>query len=434
MKQILLIISFVLLAIGTSAQYLSQNEYRKKVLAYNQEIKMAKDLTLSHNMATKSVKTDRLPELSLEGNSTYQFRPPPIQAGDFLTITQEGWIVSTNLMLMQTIYAGGAINGQINVAEMREKNAAYMENSTIEDILLTADIYYWNLSTNQELLKITNDFYGLVNQLYDVVNARFEDGLASRKDLIMVETRKKEAEFQILSAEKNFILALQTLNIFIGNDPGMAVVVDSIQNSIIAPVSITEEEALNARYEYQVSLNNVEIAREEVKLAASNFRPYLMVGVQETFGTKPLNTDNSFIFNTLAVARLNVPIFDWNNRGYRVSQARLAVNIREQEKSLMTDNILLEINQTRTDLELSLRQIQLAEDGLKIASENLDLNYLSYYEGQLPILDVLSAQLSWINANRSLLTSNLQYKIALTEYLKAMGLMYTEYLNLTQSE
>ena len=47
------------------------------------------------------------------------------------------------------------------------------------------------------------------------------------------------------------------------------------------------------------------------------------------------------------------------------------------------------------------KQIDVAEEACKIAEENLDLNTFSYNEGKLPILDVLSAQLSWIQSYSS---------------------------------
>ena len=58
----------------------------------------------------------------------------------------------------------------------------------------------------------------------------------------------------------------------------------------------------------------------------------------------------------------------------------------------------------------------------KIAEENLDLNTFSYKEGKLPILDVLSAQLSWIQSYSSLIQTWYQQKASLAQYNKAVGI------------
>ena len=68
------------------------------------------------------------------------------------------------------------------------------------------------------------------------------------------------------------------------------------------------------------------------------------------------------------------------------------------------------------------KQIDVAEEACKIAEENLDLNTFSYKEGKLPILDVLSAQLSWIQSYSSLIQTWYQQKASLAQYNKAVGI------------
>ena len=65
-----------------------------------------------------------------------------------------------------------------------------------------------------------------------------------------------------------------------------------------------------------------------------------------------------------------------------------------------------------------------AEENCKLAEENLDLNTFSYTEGKLTILDVLSAQLTWIQAYTNLIQSYYEQKIALADYRKATGIRY----------
>lgn len=49
------------------------------------------------------------------------------------------------------------------------------------------------------------------------------------------------------------------------------------------------------------------------------------------------------------------------------------------------------------------------------------MNTFSYNEGRYPILDVLSAQVSWLQAYTNVVSVNYQYKIALAEYAKVLG-------------
>ena len=80
-----------------------------------------------------------------------------------------------------------------------------------------------------------------------------------------------------------------------------------------------------------------------------------------------------------------------------------------------------------TSLTENTRQISIAEENCKLAEENLDLNTFSYTEGKLTILDVLSAQLTWIQAYTNLIQSYYEQKIALADYRKATGIRYFYY-------
>ena len=88
------------------------------------------------------------------------------------------------------------------------------------------------------------------------------------------------------------------------------------------------------------------------------------------------------------------------------------------------DQISKEVAKAWTSLTENTRQISIAEENCKLAEENLDLNTFSYTEGKLTILDVLSAQLTWIQAYTNLIQSYYEQKIALADYRKATGIRY----------
>ena len=86
--------------------------------------------------------------------------------------------------------------------------------------------------------------------------------------------------------------------------------------------------------------------------------------------------------------------------------------------------ITKEVAKAWTSLTENTRQIDIAKENCKLAEENLDLNTFSYTEGRLTILDVLSAQLTWVQAYTNLIQSYYEQKIALADYRKATGIRY----------
>ena len=61
-------------------------------------------------------------------------------------------------------------------------------------------------------------------------------------------------------------------------------------------------------------------------------------------------------------------------------------------------------------------QVAASEESLRIAGENLTLSTYSYGEGQATILDVLQAQLSWIQLYMNAIRAHFNYAVAVSDY------------------
>ena len=80
--RILFSIGIVLLLVGTvKAQTLTVEEYRAKVLDYNQDIKQSREAVMAANSALKGVKTGFFPKLQLSGNYSYQIEDVEFMQG-----------------------------------------------------------------------------------------------------------------------------------------------------------------------------------------------------------------------------------------------------------------------------------------------------------------------------------------------------------------
>ncbi|CUO04778.1 type I secretion outer membrane protein%2C TolC family [Alistipes finegoldii] len=71
-----------------------------------------------------------------------------------------------------------------------------------------------------------------------------------------------------------------------------------------------------------------------------------------------------------------------------------------------------------TALVNSRAQVDATEQSLRIAGENLDISTYSYGEGLSTILDVLQAQLSWIQLYTNAIKAHYNYAVAVSDYLR----------------
>ena len=84
--------------------------------------------------------------------------------------------------------------------------------------------------------------------------------------------------------------------------------------------------------------------------------------------------------------------------------------------ALRHDDIVREEMNGWTALVQSRAQVDATEESLRIAAENLSISTYSYGEGLATILDVLQAQLSWIQLYSNAIRAHYNYAVAVSDY------------------
>ena len=374
MKTQLILFSLLLLGSTAWAQQpcLSQDAYREKVEAYSQILKQQKLKTLASSEARKIAHTGFLPKIDVNADGTLNMSDlsawnEPV--GEYRNHTYQGVFV-----VSQPLYTGGALNAK---------------------------------------------YQSIVKQQYDIIQDRFDDGMISRTDLLMISTRLKEAELQYIKARQNYTLALQQLNILMGEAPNTPV--DSLYNigMISAPVRILPlEDVLQRRADYASTEVNIMKSQAQRKAALSQFNPQLNMYFSGGWATATPNLGYDVSFNPIVGVNLNIPIFRWGARFKTNRQQKAYIGIQKLQQSYMTDNINEELSAALTKLTETESQVKTAKENMSLANENLDLATFSYNEGKASMVDVLSAQLSWTQAHTNLINAYLAEKMAVAEYKK----------------
>lgn len=408
-----------MLGVGmVSAQTLSIEQYRTKVLEYNQDIQKSQQAVDGALYSMKGIKTGFFPKVDASGNYSYQIESVEFFPGTDLKHDNYG----VEAGIVQNIYSGSAVRKQYNSAQLQHAIAQLGVEHTVDNIIYAADLSYWSVAANKDLFQLSQQYVLLVSELYSIVNKRFEEGAISKTDLLMVQNRLKEAELQLNTYSTNYKIALQSLNIMMGADPNAKVVLtDSIQKILWVPQQEGLDKALERRADYQAAIMNIEVAKLQTDLTRSKFLPQLVVGLKEKYGTTLINIDGKAKWATTAYAQINIPVFHWGEMRQNMRKSRVQEETIELERSQLKDRVSKELNNAWVNVSEIAKKLEIVYSSLDIAKDNLTLNTFSYNEGKLPILDVLSAQVSWLQAYTNVVSVNYQYKVALAEYAKALG-------------
>ena len=418
MKKIYLIVGAILWGGIVDAQTLSVEQYRQKVLEYNQDIQKSQQAVNGALYSLKGIKTGFFPKLDITGNYSYQLEKVEFLPGTDLKHDNYG----VEAGLVQNVYSGSAVRKQYDVAKLQHAIAQLSVEHTVDNMIYAADVSYWSVAANRNLYELSEQFVQIVRELYEIVNKRFEEGAISKTDVLMVQNRLKEAELQLNTNSTNYKTALQSLNIMMGVEPDAAVVLtDSIQKVLWVPKQEGLNKALERRADYQSAIMGIEMAKLQTDMARSKYLPQLAVGIKEKYGTTLLNVDGKAQWATTAYAQINIPVFHWGEMRQNVRLSRTQEWTKELERSQLKDQVSKELNNAWVNVIEISKKLEIVYSSLDIAKDNLTLNTFSYKEGKLPIIDVLSAQVSWLQAYTNVVSVNYQYKVALAEYAKALG-------------
>ena len=405
----LLIISLIFSALTLHAQNrISIEEYRLAVVDYSHALRIARATTLAADEQAALSRTGLLPRLDAAGRFDVALRQ---HAG------VKPFSFSVQPLVVQTIYAGGARRATYERDRVGADAALCDEFFTQVEVIYAADDAYWNLAAARDRLRITEQYVAIIRSLKRVVDARFENGYISRSDVLMTDTRLSEAEYGLVAAEQAYQVALHNFNVLMGVEQAAGnVPADSVMTAVEMPARMVLDEILDRRGDFLASQLRVEQSLIGIRLARSSYLPQVSAGIGAVWQTRSPNTKWHTTIDGSVNLSVDVPIFHWGARRRSEGVARQQLAVREQEHAQLRDQIIRDETDAWSSIENSLSQSLASRRNLDIARENLELSTYSYNEGQLTILDVLSAQLSWLQVYENALEAALNLHLSVAEY------------------
>ena len=129
-----------------------------------------------------------LPEISAAASASKSFHE---MAGNRL------WGFFIKPQVTQTVYGGGGLRAAYRKAESDYRSALGDEQAARLDVRYAADYAYWNVSAMQLFMSAAEEYVSIIESLYRVVERRFGEGYIAKSDLLQVETRLSDAEYQL---------------------------------------------------------------------------------------------------------------------------------------------------------------------------------------------------------------------------------------------
>ncbi len=405
--KLILLIGITICATNVSAQ-ISLDEYRRSVHEAGTEIMNASAEVEKAAATIKREKTGFLPSVAADGEFSYTFKRE-----DDNTL----WNFALSPQISQTIYAGGAVRASWNQARTTYNSILSTAEAIAIAIRYEADFAYWQVSASKLYLEATEHYVEIIKSLYDIVTQRYKEGYVAKSDLLQVEARLSDAQFSKIATQHNYERALHLFNNLRGeHEPTAVDLSESILDTLQMPQRLTFSDIIARRPDVRAAEWDIKVAEFGVKATHAAYNPKIQLGVGGSWQTFAPSRYGKSFWDGAVILGLNIPIFHWGERRYAVAEAeadrRIAFNLWEQVR----DDIEQEEADGWSALQSSYLQMQSSLRNLDIAGENLEISTFSYNEGQATILEVLQAQISWIQIYTNAITARFNYAVAVSAY------------------
>jgi len=179
---------------------------------------------------------------------------------------------------------------------------------------------------------------------------------------------------------------------------------------------------VSRRPEFTQFEQQLRAARHEITIARADRLPALSYSINGGFDTDSLRSPRLKEHSGVSAAIfLTIPIFDWGASRSKERQARLQVQVAENERKIAERGFTQQFYAARAQAANAAARIALAREGVVKAQDNVTASIARYRAGEAQIVEVTEAQTTLVTQRTALYQAIFDYQVALARLKQATG-------------
>lgn len=348
MKKIMISLALIILSSGSWAQTLEecQQAAEKNYPLIKQYGLIAKTTQLT----VKNIQKGWLPQVTASAQATYQSAvtawPESMQSIyqqmglNMKGLRKDQYKIGVDLQ--QTIYDGGAISSQRNIAQQEGKVQEAQTETNLYQVRRRVNEMYFSLLLLNEQIQLNEDVKALLQSSEKKLSAMVKGGTAATSDLDNVRAERLSVEQQNENLKQQKLMLQRMLSVFCGLE------VNDTQKP--APIQIAS--SVNNRPEMRLYNSQLELTEAKEKALDTQLRPKLGLFAQGFYGYPGLNMFEDMMNRKWSLNGIVGIKFSWNVSAFythKNDKARLNAQremIENAREVFLFNNKLEEIQQS----------------------------------------------------------------------------------------
>jgi outer membrane protein TolC len=338
---------------------------------------------------------------------------------------------TAQIQISQLVYAGGRVSAALRAANLSDQVAALGFQSTVADTVLEVRKDFYQILLDTALVEVRQQSVTLLEEQLRDAQSRFDVGSVPRFNVLRAEVELENAKPPLIRAQNDLRLSKEALVKVLALD-------SSNRTNAFTPINFEGklvyehrdwdlpaalQQALQLRPELQASERNINVAKANVQVASSGYKPQASVfgnyGWHDYAFTNRLeDTREGWILG----ANVSWALFDGMLTRGKVTEARAQLQEANLDYADTRRQVELEVRQAYSDYLQTLELIEAQKKTVEEAEESLRLAEARFRAGTGTQLDVLSAQTALTEARSNEIQALHDYNVAIATLERVTGM------------
>jgi outer membrane protein TolC len=402
-----LILLLMCVAFAASAQItqhsFSLNEAVVFALENNKMLKTSgKDIEVANKQRWQAISAG-LPQISASLDYTTMFNYKLEIMGMPISMKDQSNIAGN---LQQLIFSGQYIQGILlsNLSKQISEQAYAMTELDIKENV--ANAYYLTLITEESKSIVELNLKDLEIVL-EHTQSMYEVGMAEITDVDQLRVTVSQLKNALSTLKNTISLNYNLLRFHLGVDAGDEIVLtdnlDYFLGQQLYTLLMDESFDVLNNIQYQIMETQEKLSQKNVGMQKWAFAPSI-VGVY-SYTEKFLKPELDMSPNQMLNFTMSIPVLSSWDRMSKVGQAKIELEKTQLNKELLEDQLYLQENQLRSDLQNAIDNYLLQKENVEVA-QRVFQNYKNKYEyGILSSLELTQANSNYLTAQTNYLES-----------------------------
>ncbi|MCL4481004.1 MAG: TolC family protein [Bacteroidetes bacterium] len=401
---VFMLFSGVKKSIAQDSLRLSLQDARRIALENNANIRNS---TLDLEIARKKIwETTAIGLPHIDSKGAYQFLPkvpslPPGTMGPGSPAVELGTKnnVTFDVTASQLIFNGSYLVGLKAIKTLYLQSNENTEKTILDVNESVINTYYLILVAEESLKNLQKNLDNVKKTAYEISEMN-KQGFVEKTDVDQLELTANNLLYAINQVTGNLDVANRLFKIILGLDENTKIrLTDGLESNNSLPVTVTtligEPFNIEKNIDYRMINTATELSRLEYKNAIAAYMPVISGFYNHTEKiNKPVF---DFSVKDMIGINLSFPIFSSGQRMATVSQKKIAINKLQNTKQLVYNTLMMQADQSQTDLKLKYEKFEIQKKSLNLSDEIYQRTLEKYKNGVSSSMDLTTAQNQYLS-------------------------------------